>query len=352
MALEHTTGILCSTGLLPPRPSTRTRKSLPWEAKPHVPGILHNIMVLRHAARIFNEDIYVISDDWKDMFTQFRLAPWELWKVGFAFGHLSGTIGNKTVLGMILEYTLGYGFANASNLCQRFANGVMDAVASQMHEADAEFFSSDDRTPAERAYIARRQSLSRLTGRTELALFSLSMYTDDAIFIVVGVDRTLRFLELWGTFVHRSGARMAIPEKRTLVAGLLWCGVMILPCLAMAYVTRVKVVRACNALERVANRDSSLAWADYRSDVGLLEHLLPIVGLNRRYIHERYYPHQGFRVCRACRETRRAHHGRNGEPRRGLDRPPRHVPRRLGGRCLRYIADASATRRRLVVRLR
>jgi hypothetical protein len=79
------------------------------------------------------------------------------------------------------------------------------------------------------------------------------MYTDDAIFIVVGVDRTLRFLELWGTFVLRSRARNAIPEKRTLGgAGLLWCGVMSLPCLAMAYVTRSKVVRACSTLERVA----------------------------------------------------------------------------------------------------
>jgi hypothetical protein len=70
--------------------------------------------------------------------------------------HLSGTIGNKTILGVTLECTLGYGFANTRNLFQRFANGAMDAVDIQMHEADAEFFASDDRTPAERAYIARR----------------------------------------------------------------------------------------------------------------------------------------------------------------------------------------------------
>ena len=54
-------------------------------------------------------------------------------------------------MGVILECTLGYGFANASNRCQRFANGVFEAIAAQMHDADRTFFSSSSRTPAERA---------------------------------------------------------------------------------------------------------------------------------------------------------------------------------------------------------
>ena len=291
---ERTTGILGSEGLLPPRPTARIRKRLPWEAKPHIPDVLHNIMVLMYAARIFSLDLYVVTDDWKDMFNQFRLAPWELWKVGFAFGHLSDTIGDKTVLGVVLEYTLGYGFANASNLCQRFANGVFDAISKQMHEADRSFFSASERTDSERQYIAQRRALSALTGREECALFSMDIYTDDGIMIVAGAERTERLLRLWGTFVKRSRARMAIPEKRTLGAGLLWCGVNTIPCLGFAYVPRAKVVRACAELRRIGARDPALEWADYRSLVGLLEHLLPIVGFTRLQMHELYYVHHVF----------------------------------------------------------
>ena len=291
---ERTTGILGSEGLLPPRPTARIRKRLPWEAKPHIPDVLHNIMVLMYAARVFSLDLYVVTDDWKDMFNQFRLAPWELWKVGFAFGHLSDTIGDKTVLGVVLEYTLGYGFANASNLCQRFANGVFDAISKQMHEADRSFFSASVRTDSERQYIAQRRALSALTGREECALFSMDIYTDDGIMIVAGAERTERLLRLWGTFVKRSRARMAIPEKRTLGAGLLWCGVNTIPCLGFAYVPRAKVVRACAELRRIGTRDPALEWADYRSLVGLLEHLLPIVGFTRLQMHELYYVHHVF----------------------------------------------------------
>ena len=291
---ERTTGILGSEGLLPPRPTARIRKRLPWEAKPHIPDVLHNTMVLMYAARIFSLDLYVVTDDWKDMFNQFRLAPWELWKVGFAFGHLSDTIGDKTVLGVVLEYTLGYGFANASNLCQRFANGVFDAISRQMHEADRSFFSANERTDSERRYIAQRRALSALTGREECALFSMDIYTDDGIMIVAGAQRTERLLRLWGTFVKRSRARMAIPEKRTLGAGLLWCGVNTIPCLGFAYVPRTKVVRACAELRRIGTRDPALEWADYRSLVGLLEHLLPIVGFTRLQMHELYYVHHVF----------------------------------------------------------
>ena len=62
----------------------------------------------------------------------------------------------------------------------------------------------------------------------------------------------------------------------------------------MAYVPRGKVARACAALERVARADSTLELGEYRSLVGLLEHLLPIVGFNRRQMHELYYPHHIF----------------------------------------------------------
>ena len=72
---ENTTGVLGSDGLLPPSKSLRRRQRLPWEAKPHVQDAMHDTMVLLYMANTFGLDLYVITDDWKDMFNQFRIAP-------------------------------------------------------------------------------------------------------------------------------------------------------------------------------------------------------------------------------------------------------------------------------------
>ena len=247
-------------------------------------------MVIMYMAAVFKLRIHVIGGDWKDMFNQFVLAPWELWKVGFAFLRL----GAPRALGVILEYTLGYGYANASNLCQRFANGVIDALSANMHAADVGFFSDVRRTPAERRLIARRRVVSGITGREECALFAAHVYTDDSFVIVAGTDRAVRWVRTWGEFVRRSKSRMAIPEKRLVGAGGVWCGVAVLPCIGVAHTERVKTVRACTTLVRIADRDPTLPWGDYRSLTGLLEHLLPIVGMNRRYMHELYHIHRVF----------------------------------------------------------
>ena len=285
-----TTGCLGSASIPVPSDSTRRRARLPWESKPHVPDVLHDTMVIMYMAAVFKLRIHVIGDDWKDMFNQFVLAPWELWKVGFAFLRL----GAPRALGVILEYTLGYGYANASNLCQRFANGVFDALSANMHAADVDFFSDVRRTPAERRLIARRRVVSGITGREECALFAAHVYTDDSFVIVAGTDRAVRWVRTWGEFVRRSKSRMAIPEKRLVGAGGVWCGVAVLPCIGVAHTERVKTVRACTTLVRIADRDPTLPWGDYRSLTGLLEHLLPIVGMNRRYMHELYHIHRVF----------------------------------------------------------
>ena len=87
---------------------------------------------------------------------------------------------------------------------------------------------------------------------------------------------------------------MAIPEKRLVGAGGVWCGVAVIPCIGVAHTERVKTVRACTTLARVVDQDATLPWGDYRSLTGLLEHLLPIVGMNRRYMHELYHIHRVF----------------------------------------------------------
>ena len=287
-----TTGILGVENVPPPTPSTKKRASLPWEAKPHVPHVLHNLMVLASAASVFKLPIYVLTDDWKDMFNQFHLAPWELWKVGFVFLFLDDSGVPETALSIVAEYTLGYGYTNASNIAQRFANGLTAELSHRMHVACRPFFDSTERTPAEREYIRSRDAVAAITGRVECALFATSMYTDDKITIIVGDHALILYLQLWGEFVTMSGARMAIPEKRTIGVGAPWCGVQLIPELGFAYFSRKKCTRACEGLSRVLVRDKTLELGEYRSLVGLLEHLMPLVAMNRLKISDLYSPHR------------------------------------------------------------
>ena len=122
------------------------------------------------------------------------------------------------------------GYSNASNLCQRFANDVFGALAVQMHEANAGFFASPQRTSAERALIERRRAISASTGRKQCALFAARVYTDDPFVIIAGTDCAVRWVRIWGEFVRRSRSRMAIPCKRLAGAGGVWCGVANIPC--------------------------------------------------------------------------------------------------------------------------
>ena len=256
-----------------------------------VPDVLRDTMAIMYMAHVFGLRIHAIRDDWKDMFDQFALAPWEIWKVGFAFLRL----GAPHALGIIPECTLGCGYSNAPNLCQRFANGVFEALTVQMHGADAAFFASPDRTSAERALIERRRAISASTGREQCALFAAHVYTDDSFVIIAGTGRAVRWVRIWGEFVRRSRSRtMAIPRKRLAGAGGVWYGVADIPCIGVAHTERVKTVRAGAVLARVAGRNGTLFWGDYRSLTGLLEHLLPIVGMNRRYMHELYHIHRVF----------------------------------------------------------
>ena len=71
-------------------------------------------------------------------------------------------------------------------------------------------------------------------------LYTAYMYTDDPIWVVVGVDRTLRALRVWRQLTDAVGLIMAIPEKRHLGAQILWLGVLIIISLGIVVVPKAK----------------------------------------------------------------------------------------------------------------
>ena len=116
------------------------------------------------------------------------------------------------------------------------------------------------------------------------------MYCDDNIVIVVGAQRALRVLRAWRKLVTDAGMIMAIPEKRSLGVWGVWIGALIFATVGVVAIPKQKTLRAAQATRQLLSPDG-LQFADYRSLIGLLEHLRCITRLPRRTMHGLYAPH-------------------------------------------------------------
>ena len=88
------------------------------------------------------------------------------------------------------------------------------------------------------------------------------MYTDDPVFIVVGVQRALRALRLWRRLTDEMGLVMAIAEKRSLGSWTLWIGVLLIPALGIVVVPRSKLLRAAGPSMPCSRAGSSSTSTD------------------------------------------------------------------------------------------
>ena len=289
-----TTGHL---GVVTPSPSTRPHTKLPPEIKPRLSDVLHDVCVLRYLGRVFDLELVSLTDDFKDFFNQFALAPWEYWKVGFPWVRSADAASRRPC--WVFERTLGFGYENASNFAQRVAWAITEEIGLRMDEAETMFTDVSALTPEQQAVVAERKALSASTGRNELRLFSVRhMYTDDPLFLVLvgkrGCTRLQRLLRIWGDFVRSSQFRMAISLKREIGISVNWCGVIIVACLGVCLIPKPKLARAIADLRRIETKDASLRFHDYRSTCALLEYLLPWAGNRRDSLFGWYHVH---RVC-------------------------------------------------------
>ena len=52
---------------------------------PTISMVMHDLAVLRHAAQVLGEPLYLFGDDVSDYFNHFALAPEDWWKCGVVF---------------------------------------------------------------------------------------------------------------------------------------------------------------------------------------------------------------------------------------------------------------------------
>ncbi len=134
---------------------------------------------------------------------------------------------------------------------------------------------SAERWRAARAALQRRAPARGRTPadeqRAQERLYVVHMYTDDPIMAVVGVDRAIRLLRLWARLTVELGLIMAIPEKRSLGTWAPWLGVLLLAGLGLVLVPKAKLLRTVHRIDELLT--DGLPFQDYRSFIGLLEHL-------------------------------------------------------------------------------
>ena len=120
------------------------------------------------------------------------------------------------------------------------------------------------------------------------------MYTDDPIMAVVGVDRAIRLLRLWTRLTAELGLIMAIPEKRSLGTWAPWLGVLLLAGLGLVLVPKAKLLRTVHRIDELLT--DGLPFQDYRSLIGLLEHLRCVYAAAASTMYGLYSPHGSLRV--------------------------------------------------------
>ena len=175
----------------------------------------------------------------------------------------------------VSEKRLGFGTHGASNIAQRFSDALVVWYREDMDVADAEARASA--SARELSWLQLRLDLQRRRGEPcvaihrwtqapgtvlpdipaptsvgaippgyvcpQLRLFSAFMYTDDPLFLTVGLERTKRALRVWRRLTDAVRLIMAIPEKRTLGSWGRWLGVNVISNLGLIVVPRDKMSR-------------------------------------------------------------------------------------------------------------
>ena len=283
------------------RRSESATSKWPPQRMPTPDAVMRDLVVLRRAASLLGEPLYVFCDDAADFFSQLSLAPEEWHLMGVIF--LRGDEDHERIehppphgstepgeLVFISERRLGFGTHPASNIAQRFSEALLHLFRTDMDKVEDAIMEADPR-PSMEQWRRERQEVQARHGGHQARLYASTIYCDDPIHACVGIERCVRMLRTWRRLTTDAGLLMAIPEKRMLGVWLSWLGILIFAGLGFVVIPPEKIMRAVMSINR------ALAGAEefsaYRALVGLLEHIRAITRLPRAVMYYLYDPHMG-----------------------------------------------------------
>ena len=257
------------------------------ERKPSAPGVMSDICVLQVPARILREPILQFNDDSSDAFNQFHLHRSQIYMTSILWLKIND-IASRCEYSHILEYSLGYGFANASGFCQRFGDALLYLVKLRMRQLER-----PSRTAVTDTSLLEWFKHRDALGPDESDLFRMFVFTDDPHFIAVGFERLVRLLSCWRDVTLMVGLRMATAAKRQGGTSILWVGLRFHGTFGAVVIPPPKRARAIAELRRMHLGDN-FTVEDAMSIAGLIEHLTPFASELRSSNYHLYYPHKAF----------------------------------------------------------
>ena len=289
---------------LPPTPEDLARLADAHGSKwglqhmPNLRKLQKNLAVLRAAAQQLGLPLFLFGNDIKDFFNHMENHPSELPLMNLVFLGADGDLTEEELnrafqkdnehLVFVSERRMGFGLHPNSNIAQDLSESIdhvfrrrMDAVEDPLNDADPR--------PAMQTWLAKRRALEARVGGHQRRLYTSVTYCDDNIIGVVGIPTAIRALRIRRDIERESGLIMAIPEKRMLGTWGIWLGILIFSQLGFILIPKSKLLRASQALRLTLT--SELPFDEYRSNIGLLEHIRNALCLPRRLMHGLYRPH-------------------------------------------------------------
>jgi hypothetical protein len=256
------------------------------ETKPRPECVAYDGAILRHAAEIWQEPLLGGTDDIKGYFTQLPVHSSELWKNTIAWQLKNNAV--SAPVDQIVELRLGFGMSLSPNIAQRWSHAIMHMLKLDFDAEELPRFEdmlSDGQVSDDaKAWIRSRRRLSALTGNQELRLYTAHMYTDDSVFLVVGVARAARLWQCWHSLTSNLNMRMASASKRQFGTRFTWLGFSFYTQLGIVGVQPSKRDKALHTIQRLIDPNDEVTFDDYRRLVGLLQHLMLMVGGDQTYM--------------------------------------------------------------------
>ena len=269
----------------------------PPELKPFFADLMLTVAKLAYLSLILPDEHppVVYSDDYKSMFHQFILAFGTRWMFHIlALDPTEVASGNSAsaALAIFAELCMGMGIGPASNYAQRFATELGDAYVELFHEQEAPYIAQlEKEVPAFAEYAAKRRELERTTGRRELLVLFLLVFTDDPVVVLLmgpRGERAVRALTLWHAHMGPDGANvmMGEPIKRHIGVHAPWIGGHILTVANLGYLDAHRMLRLQAPLvELLAGK---LTVQEQKKLNGLLEHVAGMCALPRYAVSDMY----------------------------------------------------------------
>jgi hypothetical protein len=108
----------------------------PRQRMPTIDHVMRDLVVLRRAAHLLGEPVYIFGDDVKDYFNHLENAPEELWKSVITFlgadndleARVRPLAGAEADVIFVSERRMGFGLHPNSNVAQQFSEALNDLL--------------------------------------------------------------------------------------------------------------------------------------------------------------------------------------------------------------------------------